>query len=127
MIPYSLILVLFFVLIVNSDLISQSKVPTIQYPIKFAYVNKVLDWSSPEGLAKSIGVPGYSDHSYNYIALTFWTCNRGPLDAAILWQNAAHHFGTTKFGDTDDKIRRNLKERYKEKGIKLMVSAFGAT
>jgi len=48
--------------------------PAIEYPIKLAYVNRVADWSNPQGLARSIGVPGYSNHSYNYIVLTFWTC-----------------------------------------------------
>ena len=78
-------------------------------------------------MAKSIGVPGYSDHEYNFICLTFWTCKNKALDAALLWDNPTHYFGTQKFGTTDQEIRTNLKKRYKEKGVKLMVSAFGAT
>jgi hypothetical protein len=87
----------------------------------------VSDWSSPAGLAQSIGVPGYSDHAYTHICLTFWTCRNGPLDAALLWQQPSLYFGTQKFGGSDQAIRSTLKALYGQKGVKLMVSAFGAT
>ena len=41
-----LLLASFLAQIVTPDIISSEKVPTIDFPIKFAYVNKVLDWSS---------------------------------------------------------------------------------
>jgi hypothetical protein len=75
-----------------------------------------------------MGVPGYSNHTYNYICLTFWTCSVGPTDAAILWNNPSSYFGTTSaFGTNDNQIRTNIKNLYSNAGIKLMVSAFGAT
>lgn len=100
---------------------------TVEYPIKFGYVNKVMDWSSATGLARSIGVPGYSNHSYTHICLTFYTCQLGALDAAQLWDRPTLYFGTQTFGSTDDQIRTNLLGLYRSKGIKVMVSAFGAT
>lgn len=100
---------------------------TVDYPIRLTYVNKISDWSSAKGLAKSIGVPGYSNHSYTHVCLTFFTCQTGPLDAAILWDQPSQYFGTTTFGSTDDEIRATLLSQYHAKGIKLMVSAFGAT
>jgi hypothetical protein len=33
----------------------------------------------------------------------------------------------SKFGSTDDQIRNNLKKAYNDKGIKVLVSAFGST
>ena len=75
-----------------------------------------------------MGVPGYSNHSYNYICFTFWTCGVGSTDTALLWNNISNFFGTTStFGSTDKDIRTNLKNRYAKAGIKMMVSAFGAT
>lgn len=114
-------------LVANPSRILQSD-PQITYPIRFAYINKITDWSSPEGLARSMGVPGYSNHTYNYICFTFWTCSRGNTDTATLWNNISGYFGTySSFGSTDDEIRTNLKARYTQAGIKLMVSAFGST
>jgi hypothetical protein len=104
-----------------------SAVSTTQYPIRLTYVNKIADWSSASGLAKSIGVPGYSNHSYTHVLLTFYTCQQGPLDAAILWDQPSLYFGTTTFGATDDSIRTTLLGLFHAKGIKLMVSAFGST
>ena len=75
-----------------------------------------------------MGVPGYSNHSYNYICFTFWTCGIGNTDTAILWNNPTNYFGTySSFGTTDTEIRTNLKKKYANAGIKIMVSAFGST
>ena len=41
-----LILAVYLVQMITSDLISSSNVPKTEFPIKFAYVNKVKDWSS---------------------------------------------------------------------------------
>lgn len=112
----------------NSSNNSSSGIPTITYPIRFAYINKINDWSSANGLARSMGVPGYSNHTYNYICFTFWTCGQGIADVAVLWNNPSNYFGTTSvFGSNDTQIRASLKNLYAQAGIKLMVSAFGAT
>jgi chitinase len=75
-----------------------------------------------------MGVPGYSNHTYNYICLTFWTCGSGPTDTALLWNNPSSYIGTSSsFGSNDNEIRTNIKSLYNNAGIKLMVSAFGAT
>ena len=96
------LIILIQLTVVFTDLVADSSGISIEYPIKLAYINKVSDWSSPEGLAKSIGVPGYSQHSYNYIVLTFWTCGGGAVDAALLWENPTQYFGTQVFGSTND-------------------------
>jgi hypothetical protein len=97
------------------------------YPIRFAYSNRVADWSSAAGIAASMGVPGYAKNtSYNFICLTFWTCASGPTDTALVWNNPIAYMGTT-FGSTNAIIRSTLKALYANAGIKLMVSAFGAT
>jgi hypothetical protein len=74
----------------------------INYPVRFGYVNNILDWSSGPGIAKYMGVPGYtSRHLYNYIALTFWTYSGGPLDAALVWANPIAYIGGSTFGATN--------------------------
>jgi hypothetical protein len=98
---------------------------TVNYPIRFAYINRFSSWT-PEGIAKSMGIPGYSTHTYNYICVTFWTCAHGPLDIAKAWDDPITYMGTL-FGNTNDAIRTNIKKKYNDAGIKLMVSAFGAT
>jgi len=120
-----LLMFITLILLASSARILQG-VPSITYPIKFAYVNRVLDWGSPQGVARSLGIPGYSNHTYNYICLTFWLSS-GPADTAGLWDKPSLYFGTDLFGSTDDQIRANIKNLYAQAGIKLMVSAFGAT
>ena len=91
-------------------------------------MSKVKSWRSAHAIAESLGVPGFSQHNFNHIALTFWLCAHGPVDTALLWDNPIHFMGATStFGYTNEQIRANLKERYNKNGVKLLVSAFGAT
>ena len=124
-----LIVVLLLLYTVFSDQ-KVANVPTIDYPIKFAYIN-LIDWGSADAIVSSLGVPDHSSsHSFNYIALTFLLCGRVELaaDTALLWKNPIAYMGpTAKYGSTNDDIRTYLKGKYASKNIKLMVSAFGAT
>ena len=73
-----------------------------------------------------MGIPGYAAHNkYNYICYTFYVCSK-PLDIAFVWDNPKAYLGTL-FGTTNEEIWTNVKKRYKDAGIKLFVSAFGAT
>ena len=77
-------------------------VPATNYPVKFAYINLLSTWSSATGIANSLGVPGYSTHNFNYIALTFYLCGSGPADTAILWNDPVTYMGATaEFGSTN--------------------------
>ena len=65
---------------------------------------------------------------YNYIAFAFWTYQSGPLDIVLLWSDPLKYFGAVNpFGTTKDQIQKNLKKKYNDAGIKLLISAFGAT
>jgi hypothetical protein len=111
-----------------SNIVVTNSVPAIDYPVRFAYIDKILDWSSAQGIAKSIGVPGYAPaHKYNYICFAFWTYSYGPLDVALAWNKSLSNFGAGVFGSTDADIRANIKSIYNSNGIKVMVSAFGST
>ncbi|XP_031472548.1 uncharacterized protein LOC116244853 [Nymphaea colorata] len=122
-----LILTLTIPSILASNIVVTSSVPPIDYPVRFGYINILNDWSSPQGIAKSLGVPGYAaPHKYNYICLTFWTINQGPVDAAYVWNNSKTYLSPL-FGNTDTAIKANLKKIYNDNGIRLMVSAFGST
>lgn len=97
-------------------------------PIKFTYINRLKSWTNPTVIASSLGVPGYSNHTYTHIALTFWLCDGGPVDTAKLWNDPITYLGpTTVFGFSNQEIRSNLKAMYKKNGVKLLISAFGAT
>lgn len=110
-----------------SDIVVTSSIPTIDYPVRLTYVNRILDWSSGPGVAKSMGVPGYAPpHKYNYICFAFWTYFNGPLDVALVWNNSLTYFGNT-FGSTDADVRSKIKKIYNDNGIRILVSAFGAT
>lgn len=100
----------------------------VSYPIRFAYINKISDWSTANGLARSLGVPGYApSHIYNYICLSYWTNSYGPVDASLLWDNPSSYFGTrSQFGNNDTAIRNAIKQLYSSKGIKLMLGVFGS-
>ncbi len=41
-----------------------------------------------------MAVPGYAQpHSYNYVALAFWTCQNGPIDVTKAWDDPIKFFG----------------------------------
>lgn len=100
----------------------------INYPIRFIYVDFLNGWWPATTIAAGMGVPGYAPpHTYNYIALAFWTYNGG-VDIAKIWSNPTMFMGTdSTFGSTDNTIRTSLKAAYNNNGIKVLVSAFGAT
>ena len=65
---------------------------------------------------------------YNYVALAFWTFNNGPVDIALLWSDPMKYFGADNpYGATKDAAQKSLKAKYNQNGVKIMVSAFGAT
>ena len=70
-----------FVIIAFFDIIKSSST------VYFTYINiPAFGWWG-DSLAKSLGVPGYLDHSYTHVALAFWTCSYGPTDIAQTWTN----------------------------------------
>ena len=75
-----------------------------------------------------MGVPGYSyNHQYNFITLTFWGF-KAPMDIVLVWSDPIKYFGSNNpFGSTKDSFQKNMKAKYNAAGIKLMISAFGAT
>ena len=101
----------------------------INYPVRFTYINKINNWWPPEKILADLGVPEHSNyHIYNHIALAFWTFNNGPVDIALLWSDPMKYFGNPNpFGATKDEAQKNIKAKYNKNGIKIMVSAFGAT
>lgn len=99
----------------------------ISYPIRFGYVNTIASWWPAASIAAGMGVPGYSEHPYNYIALAFWTTG-GAVDIAKIWEKPTMYMGgESSFGSTDSQIRTALKKAYNDGGVKVMVSAFGST
>lgn len=75
-----------------------------------------------------MGVPGYAQETiYNHIALTFWGCN-DVMDMVKVWDDPITYLGSeTGEGTTKDEIQKNLKKKYNDGGVKILISAFGAT
>jgi len=96
------------------------------YPIRLAWINRSPYWYG-DNIAKGWGVPGYApDHLFNYIVLTFWSCNGAAKDMVQMWRDAKLYFGDqTKFGSTTADIQKSLRAIYNKNGIKIMASAFG--
>ena len=45
---------------------------SVQYPIKFTYVNRIDKWWPPAEVLSGLGVPSYAKKtSYNYFAFAF--------------------------------------------------------
>jgi hypothetical protein len=111
----------------NSTNTSNANSTSLAYPIRFSYINRIIDWSTITGLAKSLGVPGYAPANiYNYVCISYWTYSYGPVDSALLWHNPTGYFGTgSQFGSNDTIIRSKIKQLYSSKGIKLMLGVFG--
>lgn len=78
--------------------------PQVNYPVRLAYVNKMLQWWPPEKIAAGLGVPGYASSTiYNYIALAFWSYSGGPLDVVNVWADPVKYFTSESvFGQTKD-------------------------
>ena len=76
-----------------------------------------------------MGVPGYATSTiYNYVAFAFWSYTQGPLDIISIWADPVKYFGDSSgFGTTKDEIQKFLKKKYNDGGVKVMISAFGAT
>ena len=101
----------------------------VSYPVRFGYINKIGKWWPPNETAAEIGVPEYAQyHMYNYIALAFWTYNNGPLDIALIWADPMKYFGQDNpFGNSKEAVQKFLKDKYNKNGVKILISAFGAT
>jgi len=93
-----------------------------------AYIDFINSWWPPTAIAGGIGVPGYARNtSYNVINLAFWTTG-GPADIALLWGDAIKYVSTDNpWGSTTAAVQKAWLDRYHAAGIKVLVSAFGAT
>jgi len=94
-----------------------------------AYLDKINNWWPPTAIAGDLGVPGYS-HSYkfNTINIAFWTSGQGPVDAGLLWSKALTYCSSQNpWGSTTDQIQKAWLAKYHAQGVKVLISAFGAT
>ncbi len=74
--------------------ISNLKNKRVDYPIRFTYINRISKWWPPSETLAQMAVPEYAlPHSYNYVALTFWTCQKGPVDITKMWDDPIKYFG----------------------------------
>eukprot|EP00178_Gracilaria_changii_P011312 TRINITY_DN32280_c0_g1_i1.p1 TRINITY_DN32280_c0_g1~~TRINITY_DN32280_c0_g1_i1.p1 ORF type:complete len:138 (-),score=3.54 TRINITY_DN32280_c0_g1_i1:656-1069(-) len=101
---------------------------TNNYPIRSVYIDHSEFWYGNK-IALALGVPGYAPANlYNYVMLGFWNCEDVPTDVALVWLNAYHYFDRgNDFGSDTQSIQKNIKKRFNDAGIKLMISAFGSS
>jgi hypothetical protein len=100
----------------------------LDYPLRVGYVNKVTSWWG-DGILKGLGVPGYAasqPSDYNIIMLAFWFCGGAPMDVALLWQNIGD-YGISGLGANSKEIQAAVRKKFNDNGIKVIISAFGAT
>jgi len=100
----------------------------ISYPIRLTYVNSINGWWPASTIAAGMAVPGFArNHTYNYVVLAFWSYNGG-VDTGKVWENPTMFMGTeSSLGKTNNEIRNNLKKAYNDNGVRVLISAFGAT
>ena len=98
------------------------------YPVRAVYIDRMIYWYGMN-VAANLGLPGYATlHDYNYIIFAFWSCNNNPEDVALVWQNISMYVGENNpWGSSDSVVQLGMKKIYNDAGIKIMVSAFGAT
>jgi hypothetical protein len=116
---------------VNAEHLTKERIVSgrsVNYPVKFIYIDRFNSWWPPSAIAQGLAVPGYAASTlpYNYVCLSFWTTS-GAVDAALLWSNPLYFIGAGVFGNTKEEIQTTLKLNYTKAGVKLMISAFGAT
>ena len=99
----------------------------ITFPVRAAYIDRMLSWYGMS-VATGLGIPGYATHDYNFIIFAFWSCNSGPLDVSLVWQNLSLYLGQNNpYGKTNEEVQIGARKAYNDGGVKVLVSAFGAT
>jgi len=58
--------------------------------------------------------------------LAFWSCAGNPMDIAYLWSKIGDYY-LTGFGTTTAEVQQNIRKKYHQHGVRLLISAFGAT
>jgi chitinase len=109
-------------------MIAHSSSVAVDYPVRMVYIDSIPQWWPPAAIATGIGVPGFASRNIcNYVALAFWM-STGAADCVLIWSDPVKFFGPdSQFGRTKQEIQLNLKKRYNDAGVKIMISAFGAT
>lgn len=65
----------------------------INYPIRFTYIDALNSWWPASAIAAGMATPGFAkNHTYNYVALAFWTTG-GSADIAKVWENPITFMG----------------------------------
>uniref|UniRef100_A0A6B2LAJ2 chitinase n=1 Tax=Arcella intermedia TaxID=1963864 RepID=A0A6B2LAJ2_9EUKA len=97
-------------------------------PYFVVYNDQLNSWWPPTAIAAGLGVPTYAHNSsYNIFNLAFWLTT-GPADTALVWSNALTYVSSDNpWGSTTTAVQAAWLNLYHKNGIKLMVSAFGAT
>jgi chitinase len=92
------------------------------------YIDALTSWWPPTAIAAGLGIPGYAHNSsYNVINLAFWM-DSGPADAATVWANAYTYVSSDNpWGSSNQAVQAAWVQKYHSAGIKILVSAFGAT
>lgn len=107
----------------------QSATGSASYPVRAVYIDRMTSWWGI-GVAGNLGLPGYAQpHDYNHIIFSFWSCSGSPVDVGLVWQNINQYIdpGHNPWGTTVQEIQLGMKKIYNDAGIKILVSAFGAT
>ena len=97
-------------------------------PVFSTYIDKVTQWWPPEAIAAGMALPGYAaDTDYNVINLAFWTRD-GPADLAIVWADLYTYVSADNpWGNSTAEVQAAWRKLYNDAGIRIVVSAFGAT
>jgi len=92
------------------------------------YIDALNAWWPPTAIAGGLGVPEYShNYSYNVVNLAFWLTS-GSADAALVWANAYTYVSSDNpWGKSTSEVQKAWLDRYHQRNIKVLVSAFGAT
>eukprot|EP01123_Difflugia_compressa_P013556 TRINITY_DN6353_c0_g1_i1.p1 TRINITY_DN6353_c0_g1~~TRINITY_DN6353_c0_g1_i1.p1 ORF type:complete len:333 (-),score=55.65 TRINITY_DN6353_c0_g1_i1:16-987(-) len=92
------------------------------------YIDAFNSWWPPTAIAAGLGIPGYAHNSsYNVINLSFWMTS-GSADAALVWEQAYTYVSSQNpWGSSTQEVQAAWLKLYHNKGIKVLISAFGAT
>ena len=92
------------------------------------YIDSMTSWWPPEAIAAGMALPGFAEQTdYNTINLAFWTTS-GPADVALVWSDLYTYVSSDNpWGNSTAEVQQAWKQIYNDNGVKLIVSAFGAT
>ena len=99
--------------------------PNLSYPIRLTWIDALTSWWPETSILRNLGVPGYGgSHGYNVLVFDLWSFAYGATGVSPVWTQPLTYLGSI-LGTHTQQIQNTLLQKYRTKGIKVLISVFG--